>query len=186
MQAVGEKQGETHTAYGTCRPMQFKISLTVETCYEKMRRWLTVGCQLGCLATTNGSMVTHRFLSLPLPLVTPTPSLPSPPFLRMEQRSGEKLRLLLHEQYQHQISMQWFFFFFCPVSQVQHGKHHHHQQQQMQVLPMAAWRLVGRIMKGCLWRDGAHICMECAIKLRLWNTKKMLKDRISTGMSNIF
>lgn len=113
MQAVGEKQGETHTAYGTCRPMQFKISLTVETCYEKMRRWLTVGCQLGCLATTNGSMVTHRFLSLPLPLVTPTPSLPSPPFLRMEQRSGEKLRLLLHEQYQHQISMQWFFFFFA-------------------------------------------------------------------------
>lgn len=44
----------------------------LETCYEKMRLWLTVGCQLGCLATRNGSAVTHWFLSLLLSLPPPT------------------------------------------------------------------------------------------------------------------
>lgn len=109
------------TAYSTHRPEQFKSTDSegreLETCYEKMRRWLTVGCQLGCLATTNGSTVTHRFLSLHLSLCQSLP-----PF-HMEQRSGEKLRILLHEQYRHQISIEM-------VSQVQYGKHHHQQQQQ--------------------------------------------------------
>ena len=76
MQAVGEKLGErreTHTAYGARRPpSQFRESTDsegreLETCYEKMRRWLTVGCQLGCLATTNGS-AGHAPVSLSLSL----------------------------------------------------------------------------------------------------------------------
>lgn len=38
-----------------------------ETCYEKMRRWRTVGSQLGCSATERRSAVTHRFLPSSIP-----------------------------------------------------------------------------------------------------------------------
>lgn len=70
-----------------CRPMQFKNlsdrgGRELETCYEKMRRWLTVGCQLGCLATTNGFTVTHRFLSLSV-CVCFSSSSSSPPLLHL-------------------------------------------------------------------------------------------------------
>lgn len=76
MQAVGENVERDMLDMLHVGLMQFRKNKKIkkstdsggrdlETCYEKMRRWLTVGCQLGCLAKTNGSTVTHWFLSLP-------------------------------------------------------------------------------------------------------------------------
>lgn len=135
MQAVGEKQ-ERHALHmvhvGPCNLKSTDSEdRELETCYEKMRRWLTVGCQLGCLATTNGSGG-HAPVSLSLhlsPCHSPLLLLISP--YAWSREVGKSWSSLCMNNTGIKFPCNDFFpSFFCLVSQVQHGKHHHQQQQQ--------------------------------------------------------